>query len=211
MNRVNYRVLAFSLASMAAVASAATPQEFSLLVDEVYGRPVSLISASKYTLSSFDSVKPIGLGLRYGIEPWSFKMRSLPASAGIDFTYHVKVQDRMTSSGADAGSYRYQYWAIGAHASATCLADFVAGLDLRSEKVNLDAVSGAGGHTMFLRPWARASIGHTFNAGHPKIFVRLEGAVPLVVKNNGDLDNGNDVRKALAPNYQVGLNAGMRF
>ena len=209
MKCLNGLVLASGFASVLAMAAA--PQEVSLLLDEAYGRPVSLISRANYTLSSFDAVKPTGIGLRYGIEPWSFKAWSQSVSAGADFTCHPTYQDHLNVAGQNAGNYKYQYWAVGLHASTTCWLDFAAGVDLRSEQVKLEAISGAGGSTTLVRPWARGSVGKSFATRAGRVFVRAEAAVPLSIKNNGDLDQGDDARKSLAPSYQVGLNLGMRF
>ena len=195
------------------VAMAGSPQELSLLVDQAYGRSVALLSSAPNppTLTSVDAVRTTGFGVRYGIDPWSFKLGSMPTAAGADFTYHPQDSASLTVSGANAGNYKYQYWAVGLHASTTCLVDLSAGLDLRSEQVKLDAISGAGGSTTMTRPWAKASVGHHFETGGKQVFFRLEGGIPLNPKNNGNLDSGDDARRSLAPSYQVGLNIGIGF
>jgi len=192
-------------------APAGSVQEASLLLDQAYGPRESLTNQGNTTLTRFAAARPQGLGVRYGWDFGSFLARDVAMAAGVDFTWHPPSSARLTASGAAAGDYQYQYWGLGLHAATATVLNLFAGLDLRSEKLTLDPVSGAGGSTRLVRPWVKGGAGWLSGLAPIRPFFRLEAAAPLSPQANGSLGSGDDARRALAPRFQVAFNAGIRF
>jgi len=196
---------------LAARVLAGSVQEASLLLDQAYGPRESVTSPGNSSLATFAAARPQGLGVRYGLELGGFPVGDVALAAGVDFTWHPPYRTRLMASGAAAGNYQYQYWALGTHAATVTALNLFAGVDLRSEKLSLDPVSGAGGSTRLVRLWIKGGVGYLFGLAPIRPFFRLEAAAPLSRQTDGSLGSGDDARRALAPRYQVAFNAGIRF
>jgi hypothetical protein len=85
-----------------------------------------------------------------------------------------------------------------------------AGVEMRRETLSWDLVAPLGKEESTLnRPWARAGIGFSIPLPVVSPFIRLEVAIPLSKEDR--TSSPDSVRKALAPQSQVGLYAGIRF
>ncbi|HJV21404.1 MAG TPA: hypothetical protein VJ570_01855, partial [Holophagaceae bacterium] len=105
--------------------------------------------------------------------------------------------------------YSQKHWSVGAMFNFKAMVAFGAGLEYRSESLDITGTGGAFS-TTYGRPWARANVGFAFPTPIVKPFVGLEVAAPLSSKSN-ETGSPEDVAKSLAPKMQIGLYGGIRF
>jgi hypothetical protein len=104
------------------------------------------------------------------------------------------------------GDFKEQYWSLGGMANFKTLVAFGVGLEYRAEKLSTEDLS-----TTYGRAWFRANAGYEIPTPRAKIFIGLEGAVPLSSQNPDASAEDNDNLKAVAPKGQIGVYAAVRF
>lgn len=200
--------------------------EVGLLLDKQYRSSLSL-SALQGTPAIFqiDASNPTGFGLRGA---YTF-LNSGPMEAGFTATYHPKVR-----TGANLivvwnptvipRTLETTHASLGVQADWKALLDLHLSFDLRRDTISSDhtfGISGAYGSSVILatpgttritRPWVSAGCGLSFPAPAVTPFIRLEAAYALKTFTLPVADaTGDDLRKALAPKYQLALYGGIRF
>lgn len=186
-------------------ASSLSAVEVGLLLDKQFGKAKAASAVSEY-----EAVKPGGMGFRVGVGLLDLKVAELGAA----FTYHPKAKDdlvfRTGVPGVDIrGDYEAEYMALGVQADWKFLVNLHAGVDIRREKYTTSYSGGGAESTDVTRPWIKAGIGFSIPTPILSPFVRLEVAVAAAKTDK--MNNGDEVRKTLAPNYQIGIYGGIRF
>jgi len=197
MNRLT-RVALVSAALSFVPASAA---EVGILLDKQFGKAQTVTAG---TTGKYDSVSPTGFGIRAGFSLLDLKVAEL----GLTATYHPKAEGDLVFNNTKYGKLGNEYIAIGAQVDWKFLVNIHAGVDMRSEKLTTD-VAGIKESNTVTRPWVKAGIGFSLPTPVVSPFFRLEVAVAATKEDK--LDTADNVRKALAPEYQVGLYGGIRF
>jgi hypothetical protein len=149
----------------------------------------------------------------YGIRAAYTVVNVWAAELAITGTYHPQskgdfIQDLSPNPPQHFGSYKTQYIALGAQLEWKRLIDLHAGVDVRQEKLSAAALDTS---THYTRPWISAGFGYSIPLSVVKPFVRLEAAYALSHKDLGGTWNEDDLLKAMAPRYQVGIYAGINF
>jgi hypothetical protein len=192
------------LFALAPFALQASDLEVGLLLDKEVGKAQTLATAGGgLGAASYDSVNPSGMGFRAGYTFLDLKVAGLGAAV----TYHPKAQGDLTG-GSTSGKFGNEYVSVGVQADWRFLVNLHAGIDYRSEK--LTTTVGANTESTTLgRPWVKAGFGYSVPSPVVQPFLRLEVAAPLSTSSKGD--NPDELRKALAPSFQVALYGGIRF
>jgi hypothetical protein len=182
--------------------SSAQAHEVGILLDKQFG------SAQAIAGLTADAARPTGAGLR-----GAYTLLNLGvAEVGVSGTYHFEAKDDLTVNGYHLGNFSNQYWAIGAQADWKLLLNLHAGLELRREKADSDGGLLLGdASTTFTRPWISAGVGFSFPLPVVSPFVRLEAAYALQTYSVSENSSFDDVRKAMAPKFQIALYGGIRF
>jgi hypothetical protein len=185
------------------VALPARASELGLLVDKQIG------VAQAFTGSSFDAAKPSGYGIRGAYTILDLKVAEL----GLTATYHPQSKTDLVLNGINAGKFNDEYMAVGAQVDWKFLVNLHAGVDIRREKLTTEGTSLAGaGSTTYTRPWVKAGIGFSVPTPVVSPFVRLEVAMATTKQGNLSASpSADEFRKAMAPEYQIGLYGGIRF
>lgn len=177
--------------------------ELGLLIDKQVG------VAQAFSGQNFDATKPNGYGIRGAYTILDLKVAEL----GLTATYHPQTKTDLVYNGNNVGKFNDEYLAVGAQVDWKFLVNLHAGLDIRREKLTTEGASLAGaGSTTYTRPWVKAGIGFSLPTPVVSPFVRLELA--MATTKQGSLSNASsqdDIRKAMAPEYQIGLYGGIRF
>jgi len=124
-------------------------------------------------------------------------------------TYQPKAEQDLTFNGTKLGKYGVGYAAIGAQVDWKLLLNLNAGVEMRRETLSWDLGPLGKDESTLTRPWVRAGIGFSIPLPVVSPFIRLEVAVPLSKEDR--TSSPDSIRKALAPQSQVGLYAGIRF
>lgn len=195
-------VLAFPLAA----------GEVGLLLDKQFGKAQTVLAgvAPGSTLAGkVDAIGPTGVGLRLGFSVLDLKVAEL----GLTATYHPKAEGDVEIGGTKYGKFGAKYIAVGAQVDWKFLVNLHAGVDLRRETLTLSEFQGSNvglnGDNTVTRPWVKAGIGFSVPTPVVSPFFRLEVAMTTVKEDKRDTPD--NLRKALAPEYQVGLYGGIRF
>ena len=195
----------------------ASAHEVGILVDKQVGESTAVPGLLG---GDIKAVSPTGFGIRGAFTLLDLKVAEL----GVAATYHSKSEaDLDFGSGFKAGKAGSQYIAIGAQVDWKFLVNLHVGVDMRREKISTDTtfpLIGYGavyaGDTTITRPWAKAGIGFSVPLPVVSPFFRLEAAYALKTyslpaASLGAVDHSEDVRKVLAPKYQIALYGGIRF
>lgn len=191
------RLLPALLVPMLALPTSAA--ELGLLLDKQFGKAQTVTLLGKY-----DAVRPAGVGLRAGISLLDLKVAEL----GLTATYHPKAEEDLVLEGVKLGKYGAEYIAVGAQVDWKFLVNLHAGVDLRREKLTTE-VSGIEDSNTVTRPWIKAGIGFSVPTPLVSPFFRLE--VAMATTKEDKKDTADNLRKAMAPEYQIGLYGGIRF
>lgn len=191
--------------ALAAAALAVVPvqaAEVGILLDKQFGKAqaVSALPSAKY-----DSVSPAGFGIRAGFSVLDLKVAEL----GLTATYHPKAEGDLVLFGNKVGTLGNEYFAVGAQLDWKFLVNLHAGVDLRREKYTSTDLVGNKESNTATRPWVKAGIGFSIPTPMVSPFFRLEVAV--ATSKEDKTDSSDNLRKALAPEYQVGIYGGIRF
>lgn len=221
------RKIGFAFVATSMAVSHGNATEVGLLIDKQFGQSFA-IPRNNSTIKSFD---PIGFGVR-----GAFTILDLKAMEfGIAATYHPKTKANTTwKSGdqifTDELKSASEYLSVGAQVNWKFLINVHLGLELRREKISsefslrasgtsipgplpvvtvMDTVPGT---TILNRPWIKGGIGYSIPLPMGKPFVRLEAAYTLKTYSIPEtFVNSDDLRKAMAPNYQIALYGGFHF
>lgn len=102
--------------------------------------------------------------------------------------------------------YKASAFSLGAMFNFKAFVAVGAGLEYRFEKLEMGSLSSTYG-----RPWARVNAGIAFPSPVVKPFVGLEVDLPLTSKSLDSITSADDMLKAMAPKFQAGIYAGVRF
>lgn len=177
--------------------------ELGLLLDKQFG------TSQSFGGNHFDAARPTGWGIRGAYTVLDLKMAEL----GLTATYHSEERSDLVRNGVNTGRFESEYLAIGAQVDWKFLVNLHAGVDLRRETLTTDSTSGIpNGSTTITRPWIKAGIGYSLPTPALSPFVRLEVAMAATKQGSlGSSPSADEFRKAMAPEYQVGLYGGIRF
>jgi hypothetical protein len=166
-------------------------------------------SSQTFGTYDFDACKPSGYGIRGAYTVLDLSV----AEVGLTATYHPESKTDLVVNGVNSGKFNTEYLAIGAQVDWKFLVNLHAGIDLRRERLTTESAPGFGdGSTTYTRPWIKAGIGWSAPTPVVSPFVRLE--VAMAATKQGSLSanpSADDFRKAMAPDYQIGLYGGIRF
>ncbi len=197
------KLIRIAVVAAGLVALPARASELGLLVDKQIG------AAQAFSANNFDASKPSGYGIRGAYTVLDLKV----AEVGLTATYHPESKTDLIQNGNNFGKFNDEYMAVGAQVDWKFLVNLHAGLDIRREKLTTEGTSFAGaGSTTYTRPWVNAGIGFSMPTPVVSPFVRLE--VAMATTKQGSLSaspSADEVRKAMAPEYQIGLYGGIRF
>jgi hypothetical protein len=194
-----------ALVSAALAIVPANAAEVGIILDKQFGKAQTVTAGIN---QKYDSVSPTGFGIRAGISVLDLKVAEL----GLTATYHPKAEGDLVLGTTPLGKIGNEYIAIGAQVDWKFLVQIHAGVDMRSERLTWTPVSGTKESTTVTRPWLKAGIGFSVPTPLVSPFFRLEVAM-AASKNDKTVDNTptENTRKALAPEFQVGLYGGIRF
>lgn len=196
-------ILALALPASAGV-------EVGLLLDRQIGKAQTVAAGQQVASGTYDSVSPSGMGFRVGTSLLDLGVLAL----GLNATYHPKAEEDLKLGGATLGKFGSEYAAVGVGLDWKLVLNLHAGLEIRRERLSGDlrlptgtgVVSGTASST---RPWMKVGVGFSVPLPVVSPFVRLELAVPTT--KNEKTGTPDDLRQALAPQYQVALYGGLRF
>lgn len=204
------RLLPALLVPMLALPASAA--ELGLILDKQFGKAQTVaagITPGSTLAGKIDAIGPTGVGIRAGISILDLKVAEL----GVTATYHPKAEGDVEVSGTKYGKLGTEYIAVGAQVDWKFLVNIHAGVDLRREKYTLSDFeglnAGLNGDNTVTRPWIKAGIGFSVPTPLVSPFFRLE--VAMATKKESAKDSEDNLRKALAPEYQIGLYGGIRF
>lgn len=184
----------------------ASAGEVGLLYSKQYSKAQIAANGRK-----FDALDTATVGIRGGVSLVDLKVVEFSLTG----TYQPKAEQDLIFNGAKVGRYGVGYAAIGAQVDWKLLLNLNAGVEMRRETLSWDLVGPLGflgplkADTTQTRPWARAGIGFSIPLPVVSPFIRLEVAIPLSKESN--TSTPDSIQKALAPQLQVGLYAGIRF
>ena len=182
----------------------ASSAELGLLLDKQFGKAQTVAAIGGMPVGKFDAIQPAGFGIRAGFSVLDLKVAEL----GLTATYHPKAEEDLVVQNVKAGKYSSEYIALGAQVDWKFLVNLHAGVDLRREKLTTD-VAGVEDSNTVTRPWIKAGIGFSVPTPLVSPFFRLEVAEATTKEDKKD--SADNLRKALAPEYQIGLYGGIRF
>lgn len=199
-----------ALLAVGMLALPARASEIGVMVDKQFGKAqtVAVTVPGMSAGAKLDAVSPTGFGIRGAYTVLNLKV----AEIGLTGTYHGKAEGDFAVDGVGKiGRLSNEYMAIGAQVDWKFLVNLHVGLDLRREKFTTSEclVPSQNGSTTQTRPWLRAGIGFGIPLPVVTPFVRFE--VAMATTKAEDTTNMEEVRKALAPQYQIGLYGGIRF
>ena len=197
-----------ALASAALAVVPVNAAEVGLLLDKQFGKAQAVTAG---VAGKYESVSPTGFGIRAGVSILDLKVAEL----GLTATYHPKAEGDLEYNSGKIGKFGTEYIAIGAQVDWKFLVNLHAGVDLRREKYTSDVVGVGKDSSTVTRPWVKAGIGFSVPTPIVSPFFRLEVAV-AASKDDKTVDSysvavTDNTRKALAPEYQVGIYGGIRF
>lgn len=186
----------------ALLAAHASASEVGVLFDRQFG--VAQSATLRPGTSRWDAVKPSGFAVRGSLELVDIPFFEL----GLTAAYHGKSESDLVAEGKTLGKYGHEYAALGVQVEWRLLVNLYAGAELRQERLST-TLDGLWETTTYARPWIRGGIGFSIPAPIVQPFVRLE--VAYAARKASGAENWDAFRKAMAPEYQVGVYAGIRF
>ncbi|MBP1772004.1 MAG: hypothetical protein H6P99_1167 [Holophagaceae bacterium] len=213
------RTLLAGSAFVALACSPARASELGILFDRQMGttQVVGYIHPLGPSAPGFPTKQEAVKGNGFAIRGAYTVMDLWAAEFSVSATYHSKVTgdfivDVYPYPPQKFGKYDFEYVALGGQLEWKRLVDVQAGLDVRRERLRSDLAEGLiTGTTIQTRPWASAGVGYSFPSPGLTPFVRLEAAYALTHHSLGSAWSEADRRRAMAPRYQVGIYAGVRF
>jgi hypothetical protein len=200
------KIAAVAMLAAGMVVTPAKGAEIGLLFDSQMGKAQTLTQAfgAPSNGQSFDKATLNGVGIRGGVSVLDLVVADLSITA----TYHPKVSADLKLDGQEVGTFSQSYAAIGAQVEWKLLVNLNVGVDLRQEKLTSQLDGGPETDTTLTRPWIRAGLGWSLPLPVVSPFVRVEAAMPANSKSTGNM---TAFTQAMAPQFQVGIYAGIRF
>ncbi|BDU76115.1 hypothetical protein [Mesoterricola sediminis] len=155
---------------------------------------------------SGDVDNKVTYGFRVGRSVLDFGPALLEVTAGFQPESRANATIRINGAPFGTGEYKTQHFSIGAMANLKAFVALGAGVEYRFEKLDTGSAS-----TTYARPWIRVNAGIAIPSPVVKPFVGVEAAVPVTSKSVDATSPEEDQIKALAPKFQIGLYAGIRF
>ncbi|MDE3246350.1 MAG: hypothetical protein KGN80_09700 [Acidobacteriota bacterium] len=174
--------------------------ELGLLYTKQFGKAQTIAGADKY-----DAVDTASVGIRGGFSVVDFKVVEFSFTG----TYQPKAEQDLVLGGSKRGRYGVSYAALGAQLDWKLLLNLNAGVEMRRETLSWDLDTLGKDESTQTRPWVRAGLGFSLPLPVVSPFLRLEVAVPLSKEDR--TSSPDSIRKALAPQLQAGVYAGIRF
>lgn len=146
---------------------------------------------------------------RFGYTVTEFPGAALQLTAGFQPEFRASVKDTLGTPGR---YLKERYGSVGAMVTFKTPVALGAGLEFRSERLAGNQY-GPEESTTYNRVWARMTATYVLPSPGVKPFVGLEAAVPLTTQSASDRSYtpASDALKEMAPRYQLGLFAGIRF
>ncbi|MCE1229504.1 MAG: hypothetical protein LWX11_08475 [Firmicutes bacterium] len=182
--------------------------EVGLIVDKPFGKAQTIQLVPGFlNAGKIDAVGPTGIGIRGAWTVVDFKVAEL----GLTASYRPKAQEDLIWQGTKIGKVGTEYAALGAQVDWKFLVNLHVGLDFRQEKITseITALTNSKATTTLTRPWLRAGLGFSIPTPAVSPFVRFE--VAMAATKEDKTDTPDNIRKALAPQYEVALYGGIRF
>ncbi len=175
--------------------------ELGILLNKQLGQAQSTSVPYLGRTGSIDAVSPTGMGFRAGFSLINLKVAEL----GLEATYHPKAEGDVVLAGTGTGQrFSTEYLALGAKVEWKFLLNLYGAMEIRSERLSLGPE-----RVTYSRPWIKAGIGTTLPLPLLTPTFRLELAMQTV--RDEKTGSASELAKALAPRFQVGLYAGVRF
>ncbi len=175
--------------------------EIGVFLDKQLGKAQSTNFAFQGKTGSYDAVSPTGMGFRAGFSLINLKVAEL----GAELTYHPKVEGDVVIAGYNTGQkFGSEYIALGAKVEWKFLVNLYGAMEIRNERLTLGSEK-----VNYSRPWIKAGIGTTLPLPLLTPTFRLEVAMPTV--KDEKTTTMSEVAKALAPQFQVAIYAGIKF
>ncbi|MBI4912587.1 MAG: hypothetical protein HY823_07610 [Acidobacteria bacterium] len=197
-----------AIASLALLAAAPllADGEVGVLLDRQFGKAQSVQVAQTAVNGSYDAVSPSGMGFRVGASFLDIGVMAI----NINATYHPKSEEDLVLNGKKVARFGAEYLAVGAGLDWKLVLNLHAGVEMRREKYSADLPAwNSLGSVELTRPWLKFGVGFSVPLVVVSPFARLEFAVPTT--KNDKTGTPDELRKALAPQYQVALYGGIRF
>lgn len=172
--------------------------------------------SSGTTSISVDGDSKFAYGIRLGRSIVDLGPALITITAG--FQPECKTTFKATMTGAPAyqvgtaaasstsPDYKTQHFSVGAMANFKAFIAVGAGLEYGFEKLEMDGTS-----TNYARPWVRVNAGIAIPSPVVKPFIGVEAAIPVTSKSLEMNSSEEDFLKAMAPKFQIGIYAGIRF
>lgn len=175
--------------------------EIGVLLDKQIGKAQSTTLLYLGKSGSYDAVSPTGMGFRAGFSLINLKVAEL----GAELTYHPKAEGDIVIAGTHTGQkFGTEYIALGAKVEWKFLVNLYGAMEIRQERLTLGSEK-----VNYSRPWFKAGIGTTLPLPFLTPTFRLELAIPSM--KDEKTSSLSEVAKALAPQFQVALYAGIKF
>lgn len=150
--------------------------------------------------------QPVSVGIRYGRDLIGLG----PAQLQLQAAYHGESKADGAVMGNKIGEYKNTGYSLGLQAQWRMGVVFGLGSEMRVEKLKGETAYGNSSATL-VRPWVTGRLGFSIPTPLVKPVFGLEVAVPLSKKNASDNSSDEDLLKAVAPNFEIGVYGGIRF
>ena len=196
---LHHRALLPAIVAFAGCLLPASAGELGLLYTKQFGK------AQAIGTQEYKSVDTATVGIRGSFTVVDLKVVEFSFTG----TYQPKAEQDLLLNSTKLGKYGVGYAAIGAQVDWKLLLNLNAGVEMRRETLSWDLGALGRDESTLNRPWARAGIGFSLPLPVVSPFIRLEVAMPLSKEDR--TSTPDSIRKALAPQSQIGLYAGIRF
>jgi hypothetical protein len=193
--RQNALIVAFATCVLPASAGG----ELGLLYTKQFGKAQAIGN------QEYKEVDTATVGIRGGFSVVDLKVVAFSFTG----TYQPKAEQDLTFNNSKLGKYGVGYVAVGAQLDWKLLLNLNAGVEMRRETLSWDLGTLGKDESTLTRPWARAGFGFSIPLPVVSPFIRLEVAMPLSKEDR--TSSPDSIRKALAPQLQVGIYGGIRF
>lgn len=143
--------------------------------------------------------------LRLGYTLGSRGAYDFQATLGYQPETTARTEVKVSGASMGSGDLKHSAWMAGFGMNLRATLVYSLGLEYRHEKLSDGSTDATYG-----RPWIRGGMGYMLPASAVKPFLGLEVALPLATTNN-DVASPEAILKSLAPSWQAGVYAGLRF
>lgn len=198
---MRHALLGLVLVSTATLSAA--DNELNLMIDKQMTRNLTI---QGYEV---EVQQPTSVGVRYGRDLIGLG----PAQLQLQAAYHAQSSADGAVLGTSIGTYKNTGYSLGLQAQWRLGVVLGAGAEMRVEKLKGETTYPTAGTTSatLVRPWVTGRLGFSIPTPLVKPVFGLEVAVPLTKKNANDASSDEDLLKAVAPSFEVGVYGGIRF